>query len=468
MNQEKISIIVLGVIIVASLSLFIGFEYGEVLINKFQKETTEEINLNAQDDTFIVFLDDTNTLNILLNDRTPTDIENLTITATNPSHGDINIIDNNILYTPNENYIGNDEFNYTLSYNDIKDTGIITLTIKEKVIEFGDCVDLHYIGRYTNDSIFDTSYNNTDLKTGGIPANFFVMLDQSVYPPNGYYKYMYGIEGFTESLIGHKQGDNFSTDPIPPEKAYGIDFKVGDVLEISDPALGADMKIELIEIIENTSLPEEFAGYNFVDPTTMYIFKDISHYIGEKTTLYPTWDNASIVTKINETKIWRYTTPPENLMENFTWLDVTDPYTEITYWENSSSVTTLNNSTIVITHNPSIGEKMEVYTLSQFGLATTIEYTVVGLNDTKINTSYYANQDDLENISYQEFDRTISIDRNQSEDIVFRYPTEGMDYVLSVFKQFDPTIEYSIHDLAGETLIFEIEIVKIHKTSYNS
>ena len=44
-----------------------------------------------------------------------------------------------------------------------------TLTGKktgEKVIALGDCADVNYIGRFTNQTIFDTSYANIANKSG--------------------------------------------------------------------------------------------------------------------------------------------------------------------------------------------------------------------------------------------------------------------------------------------------------------
>ena len=60
--------------------------------------------------------------------------------------------------------------------------------------------------------------------------------------------------------------------------------------------------------------------------TTLYIVRDESHYVGEIVDTYfdvqnlPLWENATVVTKINETLLWKYTTPTEGKYDNLTCL----------------------------------------------------------------------------------------------------------------------------------------------------
>jgi FKBP-type peptidyl-prolyl cis-trans isomerase 2 len=328
------------------------------------------------------------------------------------------------------------------------------------VIEIGDCVEVNYIGKYTNGTIFDSSYEDPLSKTGGEPAKFFVSLDPTASPPDDYYDYAVGIEGFTEGLIGMKEGEEKTIGPIPPEKAYGIAPSIGDTIEIHDASIGGNLSLEIVDIQINVSLPDEFAGWGFADPTNLYILRDNSHYIGEKMTFYPSWENASVVTKINDTLAWVLTTPPEDKIENFTWTEIDLSTGElVSYWENSSSAE-FNESTIVVTHTPAINDTMEY--ISDY---ETIVYTVVNLTEDKINVSYL---DSDGNISYYSMDRKITIERNQTQDIVLSFPTEYFEYLLSYLQMLDPTIDYSLSNLAGKTLIFDVEIVKIHKTSQES
>lgn len=333
----------------------------------------------------------------------------------------------------------------------------------EEVIALGlgDCADVHYIGRYaSNNTVFDSSYADVENKTGGTPLNIFVSLNATEMPPEGYETYTSEmIEGFMEGLIGLKEGETATIGPIPPEKAYGVYPKIGDVMNITDPETGQEISIHIVDIQENASMPEEYVDTLGNGTTTLFVIKIETYALNERFTLYQVWENATEVTKINETTMWIYTTPPEDKMTNFTWKEI-DAYTraEILYWESASSVTTMNDTTLVVTQTPDIGATIEIP--DWYG--STIVYAVVNLTEDKINTIYI---DSVGNISYQEFDRTITIVRNETQQISFSYPTEGFEYLLDVIKLYDPELNLSTHDLAGETLYFEVEIVKIYKTS---
>ena len=325
-------------------------------------------------------------------------------------------------------------------------------------IETGDCVDVNYIGRYAStNSIFDTSYADVENKTDGTPLKVFVTLNSSEMPPEDYEDYGSGlITGFMEGLSGLKEGETATIGPIPPEKAYGIKPQTGDTISVPDPTEeGKYLRIDVGEITENSPMPEEFIEYFGNVTTTLYILTS-NYSVGEEMPLYPSWVDSSFVSKINETRVWIYTTPPEDKQENFTWID---NVTGSPYWENASSVTTLNDSTIVVTHTPEIGATMD-YSESWYVVTT---YTVVNLTDDKINVSY---TDSAGNTSYSEFDRTITIERNQSQVIHFEYPLEGFKEILAMFKAYyDPDLIYSLDGLAGETLLFEVTIEEVNKTS---
>ena len=189
--------------------------------------------------------------------------------------------------------------------------------------------------------------------------------------------------------------------------------------------------------------------------TTLYILAS-NYSVGEEIPLYPSWDDSSFVSKTNETRVWIYTTPPEDKRENFNWID---NVTGSSYWENASSVTTLNDTTIIVTHTPEIGATMDYQ--DQYSSTT---YTVVNLTNDEINVSY--TDSSTGNTSYTEFDRVITIERNQSQVIRFEYPLEGFREILAMFKAYyDPDLIYSLDDLAGETLLFEVTIEEVYKTS---
>ena len=91
----------------------------------------------------------------------------------------------------------------------------------------------------------------------------------------------------------------------------------------------------------------------------------------ENITLYPSWEKSTKVTKLNETMIWYYTTPPEDKRENFTWIE---EYTSVPYWENSSSVE-INETALVITHSPSIGAVMNATSGDYYKIITVTDIT---------------------------------------------------------------------------------------------
>lgn len=329
---------------------------------------------------------------------------------------------------------------------------------KKEIIEIGDCADVNYIGRYaSNNTIFDSSYDDPENKTGATPLKIFVSFDPEAAPPKGYEDYGSDlIQGFMEGLVGLKDGETSTIGPIPPEKAYGLKPQVGDVIVIPASATGdEDLRIDVIEIIENSPMPEEYVPYFGEQNTTIYNLR-ANYSLGREIPIYPSWENATIVTKVNETMLWTYTTPPEDKRTDFTWIDNT---TQSAFWENASSVTSMNESTIIVTHSPEIGATMDYY--PDFYTVTT--YTVVNLTSDKINVSY---TDSTGNISYTEFDRTITIKRNESQITLMPYPKEGLEQLLSYIKLYlNPDLEISLDFLAGEELLFEVTIEKVYKTS---
>jgi len=339
------------------------------------------------------------------------------------------------------------------------------LTGSTETIEIGDCADVHYTGSFENGTVFDTSYEDVANDSGIYdptmpyePLNIFVSFNETEFSPEGYETYFQGmIEGFMEGLIGLKEGETKSIGPIPPEKAYGVYPKIGDEISIIDPTTEQEITIVFVDIQENVSMPEEYIMQYGNVTTTLFELRFEYYSVGEVASppSYPTWENATVVTKINETTMWTYTTPPEDKLENFTWID---PNTGTQYGENASSVTTMNDTTIIVTHNPEINA-----TILEWAGAGYITYTVLNLTDDKINASY---TDSTGNTSYGEFDRTVTIQRNETQNITITYPLEGVDELLTVIKMYyDPDLTLSVSGLAGKTLYFEVEIVKLYKTS---
>lgn len=333
---------------------------------------------------------------------------------------------------------------------------LANLSGEGETIALGDCADVHYIGTYaSNGTVFDSSYADIDAKTGGTPLMVFVSLNISATSPEGYEDYVTSIEGFTEGLVGLKKGETATIGPIPPEEAYGIYPEVGDILYVADPTTGdVLLNIEFIGIEENVSMPEEYIEMLGNGTTTLFTIKDISTEVGDYYDIYPSWTNATIITKTNETMMWIYTTPPQDKQTNFTWIDFN---TGTEYWKNASSITSMNNSTIVITHSPAINDTFNIQ--SWYDVIT---YTVVSMNDTAINVSY---DDGSGNITYDFIDRIVTIERNESFNITYEFPRDLMEYLIYQAQQFNPDITMSVHPLAGKSLIFDVTVIEVYKTS---
>ena len=187
----------------------------------------------------------------------------------------------------------------------------------------------------------------------------------------------------------------------------------------------------------------------------------VSVPLGDKLTMYPSWENTTVVTKINETKRWIYTTPPEDKRKNFTWIWIdSDSQTKAVYWPNDCSIISMNDTTIVISQTPAPGETMFVYNLSD---GSKIEYIAVNFTADKI---YLASRiPNTGNFSYSEINRTITIIRNETEDITYTYPIQEIEQMLSSMKKnYDPNLSFSVNEKAGKYLIYDVQIVKIYKT----
>jgi len=334
-------------------------------------------------------------------------------------------------------------------------------------IELSDCVDINYIGKFTDGTIFDSSYNDITNKTDGTPLNIFVSTNTSEPSPAEYYDYTnlindYYVKGLIEGLVGLKEGDSVTIGPIPPEDAYGIYPKVGDNFTIFDSSYEKDIKFQFIDIITNASMPEEYIDYYGTGNTTLFVLRYDLYSLGEKMTKYPSWENATVVTKINDTKLWMYTSPPDDKITNFTWTSISnDGYSGIVFPDKSSSVTSINDTTIIVTHNPKKGSTI---TQSDYYYGYTYDYTVLDLTNESINVSYV--DESTGDISYFDFDRTVTIVSNQSQNITYTYPSKVMEEMLSYLKTYyDPNLAFSVNEYADKYLIFEVQIEKIYKTS---
>jgi len=89
------------------------------------------------------------------------------------------------------------------------------LELKEMKIEAGDFVVFHYVGKFENGEVFDTSYED-------IAKENEIYVEEREYGPLGVNVGVGEIiPGLDEALIGMELGEK-KTITIPPEKAYGM------------------------------------------------------------------------------------------------------------------------------------------------------------------------------------------------------------------------------------------------------
>jgi hypothetical protein len=157
--------------------------------------------------------------------------------------------------------------------------------------------------------------------------------------------------------------------------------------------------------------------------------------------------------------MWLYTTPPYDVGENYTAVVTNQTTAEsITFPENSSQITTLNETTIIVTHNPPINATIEAASL---WTGSTV-YTVESVGAEIINASITID-DENGTKTYREFERTTEIERNRSENITFPLPVEFIEpYLLSPLRSFDPNFKLSLSPYADKEVIIEVRIIEVY------
>jgi FKBP-type peptidyl-prolyl cis-trans isomerase 2 len=265
---------------------------------------------------------------------------------------------------------------------------------KVEKIEVGDCVEINYIGRYANNTVFDTSYADVANQSGIYdeyrtyePLKVYVNPESETTPPKGYEKYTTVIEGLRDALIGMKEGEEKLIGPIPPEKAYGMPLEVNSTFNST----------MLSQMMWTLEFVQKLRVMNMTDENITLRWEA---EIGYNMTFYPFWENASEVIKVNETEVWIKTTPEAN---------------------------------------------------STFEISG-MEFKVENVTEEKINISYMESGNKY---YLPDINRTIPIPR------IYPLPK----YVLPYLESDLEAAGLSSNEMAGKTLYFKVEIVKIYKVS---
>ena len=482
MKRENIAIVALAVIIGVCLTAYLVFTYYDEIFTNVFGESDDKIELSAIDDEITVYLEDgQSNLNVLENDLFPGDLDNLTITATEANHGKINDSDNLVLYTPEEGYTGTDQITYTLKYKGKTDSGVVKITVEEKIIEYQDSINLNYIEyiyyNETNKELYKTSYDDIENKSNGAAEPLYIAYNNSDISPYSYYGYTRlfdgaYVEGLVEGLIGMKEGENKTIGPLSVEKAYGIGFGIGQTTNLTKLVYkdyfltkGFDMEVELTEktsdnftlkwvnITENQNISSPVILINdFVNDDEDDNFIILAPYF--------LWDDNAVITEVKEDTVEVFVTPDNltNIIDKIESIQYGNVNTIIFPEESTASY---NDTYITITNNPELDKTYE-YSVDLYGQTLTANLTINEITDDMINITFeYAGQQ-----LYQEVNRSFSFKRNYSIPRYYTLPYSDSE-TLGITEEFTNK-GYNLHPLTDEKILFYVEIDKIYKTSDES
>jgi len=341
-------------------------------------------------------------------------------------------------------------------------------TGEKEVIELGDCADVNYIGKFTNGTVFDSSYADVENKTDGTPLNIFISLDVTEDPPAGYEQYFAGlIDGFMNGLIGLEEGETATIGPIPPEEAYGVKLTAGDTFSSANLAFGLNQTLEVINI-DSEEMTLKWINVENPDKFTMpeWMFKNLSSMVQDEMINvippYYIWENSTEIIEINDEEVIVKTTPTksDNLYETITQIFITTQ--DFIFILPNATSATWDDTTITITSSPEEGDIYTYQYLDYYGQLVTSIIEVENVAADKINISFSSEGSDK---FYYEFNKTLEFNRTYS---LPRYYNKMPLYLIQIFEILDEDLAregYSIHELAGKELIFEVTIEEVYKTS---
>jgi FKBP-type peptidyl-prolyl cis-trans isomerase 2 len=361
------------------------------------------------------------------------------------------------------------------NWDDISDN-LTETTEPVDVIEYGDCVDLNYILKYaSNDTFIESSYADWQNRSDGTLFKIFVSQNESEIPPSDYevnysQKMQDGmfVKGFIEGLVGLKEGET-ETFTIESEDAYGIRVKEGVNFSSKrvSPYLtqtftvtnvtGDDITFKWIDLPDdNFTMPQGYLKENLVA-------RDLDFYYGSPYKNIPPYflwaDSSKIINTSTETvKILTTPNKSKNLTEQPQMFAVGEKTSIIL-----PDITTAswNDSKITISTNPDLNYTYDIYSQGQ-----TLTLEVSNVTDNNFTLTYdQATEPFIINKTIV-FDRVYSYKRIYSIPISINDVNLGQIPVALTFLESDLKEEgYSIHELAGETLKYEVTIEEIYKTS---
>lgn len=351
------------------------------------------------------------------------------------------------------------------------------IVVGNTTVAEGDCIDIQYIGRYaTNNTVFDSSYTDDEYTVPGTPLKVFVTTDPTILPPAEYQaNYTSGIiEGLMEQLVGTELDETYTFN-IPDEKAYGEKkLMEGATFNSStfainslDPNLSLNQTLRVTSL-NTSSLSLEWINIDSDSKFTMpqIILGDLSSQVQDEMIIIPPpyfiWENSSEIQSINDDTVTVVTTPTS--LES-----ITDTIEQINYGLGEDDIYMLfpdvttasyDETTITLTSDPTEGNTYN-YSLDYFGQTIAILYTIEEVTSDSINISL--SYDQSEEKQYITVNMTYSFDRVY--EMKKTYTDVPMLYAESLIGPDIQREGYSLHELAGEDLIFEVFIENIIKTS---
>ena len=339
--------------------------------------------------------------------------------------------------------------------------------ISKTGITIGDCADVNYIGRYaSNNTIFDSSYEYPENKSGGTPLQMFISLnDSEISPKPGYVGI---IEGLAEGLVGLNENNTATIGPIPPNKAYGLKLRVGDTFTTKVIALELNQTVEVINYT-NDSISLKWIDFEDMGAFTMPIgvllenLSNAYYTIHDYLPPYYLWENSSEILTVSEVTLEVMTTPTksENIVEEMTMVPIGENL-DLFFVFPDATTAVWDNNNITVTSSPQAGAN---YLFSSQGLNLT--FTIDNVSSTKLNMSYYDTGGQVTPLGTP-INKTIQFNRINTMRYSYKdIPLSilGMPFAESLFGEDLVKYGYSLSKLSGESLIFEVEIVKIYKTS---
>ena len=273
------------------------------------------------------------------------------------------------------------------------------------------------------------------------------------------------IEGFMDGIIGMQEGQTKTIGPIPPEKAYGTNkFGIGSIFTSQYLAFGMNQTVEVTNYTsENLSvrwIQMENLG-NFTMP--QLVINNLQSTNETEMVVYPPpyyiWENCSSITNITDTNVTVRTTPTKSTNLSKEVKDVRYGEKQMLIFPNATTAS-WDNTTITVVCSPIVGQNYTFQTQGYSGMVNiTIHInSIIGdminvtiTNDQSPEPSY------LDVYKVLTFNRTFTLPRI--------YKDIPAMYISYFYGEDIQRAGYSLEPLAGETLLFEVTVEKVYKTS---